>query len=144
MDYNKVDLIRQALAARQRAYVPYSRFMVGAALMGADGKVYTGCNIENASFSATVCAERTALFKAVSEGARDFIAIAVVGGMADADGTKEAMPPPCGVCLQALTEFCDPAQFEIICAASEDTFSVYKLKDMLPYAFQKKNFGVQE
>ena len=97
-------LVALALEARERAYTPYSGFAVGAALLCADGSVYQGCNIENAAFGPTVCAERVAVFKAVSEGKRDFAAIAVAGGRAGQDVT--GLFPPCGVCRQVLREFC--------------------------------------
>lgn len=105
---NRNDLINLALEARENSYSPYSGFKVGAALLAGNGNVYTGCNIENASYSPTVCAERTAIFKAVSEGVRDFGAIAIVGGAEDIND----FCPPCGVCRQVLSEFCKP-EFEI-------------------------------
>ena len=122
------ELIRQAVEARKMAYAPYSGFFVGAALECKDGTVYTGCNIENASFSPTNCAERTAFFKAVSEGQREFRRIAIVGGK---EGEMVA-PSPCGVCLQVMAEFCEAAQFEIIMARSEDDYTVRKLAELLP------------
>lgn len=125
------ELIRQAMEARKMAYAPYSGFFVGAALECKDGTVYTGCNIENASFSATNCAERTAFFKAVSEGQREFRRIAIVGGK---EGEMVA-PSPCGVCLQVMAEFCEAAQFEIIMARSEDDYTVRKLAELLPNSF---------
>lgn len=125
------ELIRQAMEARKMAYAPYSGFFVGAALECKDGTVYTGCNIENASFSPTNCAERTAFFKAVSEGQRDFRRIAIVGGK---EG-EMAAPSPCGVCLQVMAEFCEAAQFEIIMARSEDDYTVRKLAELLPNSF---------
>ena len=125
------ELIRQAVEARKMAYAPYSGFFVGAALECKDGTVYTGCNIENASFSPTNCAERTAFFKAVSEGQREFRRIAIVGGK---EGEMVA-PSPCGVCLQVMAEFCEAAQFEIIMARSEDDYTVRKLAELLPNSF---------
>lgn len=125
------ELIRQAMEARKMAYAPYSGFFVGAALECKDGTVYTGCNIENASFSPTNCAERTAFFKAVSEGQREFRRIAIVGGK---EGEMVA-PSPCGVCLQVMAEFCEAAQFEIIMARSEDDYTVRKLAELLPNSF---------
>lgn len=125
-------LIREALQARERSYSPYSGYCVGAALLTADGKVYTGCNIENAAFSPTNCAERTAFFKAVSEGEREFAAIAVVGGRR---GTVEHFAWPCGVCRQVMAEFCDPDTFTVITAISEDQYEQRFLKDMLPESF---------
>ncbi|MBO5274117.1 MAG: cytidine deaminase [Clostridia bacterium] len=105
MDHKKLDtLFAEAKLARERSYCPYSNFAVGAALLTADGRIYHGCNIENAAFSPTVCAERTAIFKAVSEGARDFIAIAVAGAKQGEDPVEDCYP--CGVCRQVLAEFC--------------------------------------
>ncbi|MEA4965141.1 MAG: cytidine deaminase [Oscillospiraceae bacterium] len=98
------ELVALAAEARRRAYAPYSHFLVGAALLTKDGRVYTGCNIENAAYSATVCAERTALFQAVCAGERNFASIAVVGGL---EGQKPGFAPPCGVCRQVMAEFCD-------------------------------------
>ena len=125
------ELIKSALAARENSHSPYSEFRVGAALLCADGKVYTGCNIENASYSATVCAERTALFKAVSEGCRDFSAIAIVGGNSD----KMTMAYPCGVCRQVMSEFCKK-DFRIIVAESEEKYEEYTLGELLPKSFE--------
>jgi cytidine deaminase len=105
-----MELIRQAIEARKNAYAPYSGFTVGAALECEDGSVYLGCNIENAAYTPTNCAERTAFFKAVSEGKRNFRRIAIVGGR---EG-EMAAPSPCGVCLQVMAEFCQPDKFEII------------------------------
>lgn len=128
-------LIDEAFKAREFAYTPYSNFKVGAALLGKSGKVYRGCNIENAAFSPTNCAERTALFKAVSEGERDFIAIAVVGGV---DGKNYFIAPPCGVCRQALVEFTEPEKFLVIFANSVDEYEIIKLSELLPKYFSKK------
>lgn len=128
---DKKELIRQAYRAREKAYAPYSEFRVGAALLCQDGEVYTGCNIENAAYTPTNCAERTAFFKAVSEGKRDFVCIAIVGGK----GEERAAPAPCGVCLQVMSEFCHPDRFDIIMAKSEEEFTVKKLGECLPYGF---------
>ena len=125
------ELIKSALAARENSHSPYSEFRVGAALLCADGKVYTGCNIENASYSATVCAERTAIFKAVSEGCRDFSVIAIVGGNSD----KMTMAYPCGVCRQVISEFCKK-DFRIIVAESEEKYEEYTLGELLPKSFE--------
>ena len=125
------ELIRQAMKARKMAYAPYSGFLVGAALVCEDGTVYTGCNIENASFSPTNCAERTAFFKAISEGQRKFRRIAIVGGK---EGEMVA-PSPCGVCLQVMAEFCEADTFEIIMARSEEDYTVRKLAELLPHSF---------
>jgi len=123
------DLIDKAIEAREKAYVPYSHFKVGAALKTKDGKIYTGCNIENASFSMTNCAERTAFFKAVSEGETEFKAIAIVGGKDKID-----FCPPCGACRQVMREFCDK-DFKIILFDGEDE-SVYTLGELLPLNFK--------
>ena len=125
-------LIKAAFEAREKAYAPYSGFQVGAALLTAEGRVYQGCNIENASFGATNCAERTAFFKAVFEGERNFAAIAIVGGK-KGEPVTEAFP--CGICLQVMAEFCDPDTFEIILALSGTDHQVFKLREMLPHAF---------
>ncbi len=124
-------LIQEAMAAMQRAYAPYSGFFVGAALLAADGQVFTGCNIENASFTPTVCAERTAVFKAVSAGVRDFQMLAVVGGKG---GNITGICPPCGVCRQVLAEFCPP-DLPILLAEPPDRFRRITLGELLPYSF---------
>ncbi len=126
------ELIDLAKKARERAYAPYSGFRVGAALMGKSGRVYTGCNVENASYSSTNCAERTALFKGISEGEREFISIAIVGGRYE--NTAEFCPP-CGVCRQVLAEFCDK-DFRIILGREED-LEVFTLGELFPLAFGK-------
>ena len=125
-------LVELALEARNRSYAPYSHFMVGAALLTKDGKVYQGCNIENASFSPTVCAERTAFFKAISEGDREFVKIAVAGSP---EGEVDRYAAPCGVCRQVMTEFCDPETFEIIFGISPEKYEVHLLKEIIPYGF---------
>ena len=130
------ELIRLALEAREQAYVPYSNYMVGAALLTKSGKVYKGCNIENASYTPTNCAERTAFFKAVSEGEREFEAIAIVGGYA---GELTGYAYPCGVCRQVMMEFCDPKEFRVITAVSEDEYIDKTLEEMLPYGFGPSN-----
>lgn len=126
------DLIRLAMQAREKAYAPYSGFMVGAALLSSSGKIYTGCNIENASYTPTNCAERTAFFKAVSEGEREFVRIAIVGGHKDGE---QVAPSPCGVCLQVMAEFCDADTFEIVMAKSETDYTIKFLREMLPFGF---------
>lgn len=131
--YSEKELIRRAMAAAQNAYAPYSGFRVGAALLAKDGTVYTGCNIENAAFSPTCCAERVAVFKAVSEGKHDFSAIAVVG--TPADGSPRDYTAPCGVCRQVLQEFCNPQDFQIIMAKSEDDYKTLRLAELLPHGF---------
>ena len=127
----KEALCALAKQAMKNAYAPYSGFAVGAALLCADGSVYTGCNIENAAFTPTVCAERTALFKAVSEGKRDFTAVAVASGTTDGGA---AAFPPCGVCRQALAEFCEPNVPVYVCEA-DGTIREYRLDTLLPFAF---------
>lgn len=133
------ELIEQALRAREFSYSPYSGYRVGAALMTAEGKVYTGCNIENAAYAPTNCAERTAFFKAVSEGQKSFRAIAIVGGPADEPITQYAYP--CGVCRQVMIEFCDPQTFEIIIAKSKKEYQVEKLQKLLPDGFGPSNLS---
>lgn len=130
------ELIRLALEARERAYVPYSKYMVGAALLTKDGTVYQGCNIENAAYTPTNCAERTAFLKAVSEGEREFAAIAVVGGY---PGAPTDYAYPCGVCRQVMMEFCDPKEFRVITAVSEDEYIDKTLEEMLPHGFGPKS-----
>lgn len=125
------ELIRQAMNAREYAYAPYSGFKVGAALLCGNGKVYRGCNVENAAYTPTNCGERTAFFKALSEGEREFVRIAIVGGK---EG-EMAAPSPCGVCLQVMAEFCEAETFEIIMAKSENEYTVKKLMDLLPFGF---------
>ena len=125
-------LIREALKAREMSYSPYSGYCVGAALLTAQGKIYSGCNIENAAFSPTNCAERTAFFKAVSEGHREFLAIAIVGSK---KGTVEHFAWPCGVCRQVMAEFCDPDTFAVITAISEEEYEYRLLKELLPESF---------
>ncbi len=129
MDYKA--LLEKAEAARLLAYAPYSHFTVGAALLTADGSIYTGCNIENASYSATVCAERTALFSAIANGKREFAALAISGAP---KGSAGDVCLPCGVCRQVLSEFC-PADFPVIVGTS-DAFTVYTLGQLLPSGFQ--------
>ena len=124
-------LLELAVEAMQHAYVPYSGYRVGAALLCADGTVYQGCNIENASYTPTICAERTAFFKAVYDGKRDFTAIAVVGGK---DGKITGFFPPCGVCRQVMREFCRD-DFLIYMGGSEGSFEAHTLAEILPYSF---------
>ena len=124
-------LIELAKEAMTHAYVPYSGYKVGAALLCADGTVYCGCNIENASFTPTVCAERTAFFKAVYDGHRDFAAIAVCGGK---DGVISGLFPPCGVCRQVMREFCRD-DFLIHMADTGDAYKTVTLSELLPHSF---------
>ena len=131
------ELLALARRARENAYAPYSGFAVGAALLGADGRVYTGCNVENAAYPVACCAERTALFHAVAEGAREFTAIAVAGGRV---GDKEEEScPPCGVCRQALAEFCDLETFRVYLAAPGGGVEETTLGALLPRAFARAN-----
>ena len=129
-------LIRAAFAARRFAYTPYSHFKVGAALLAQNGQVFTGCNIESASYSPTNCAERTALFKAVSEGVTEFSAIAIVGSREGE--VNRIVTSPCGVCRQALFEFCGP-DLTVIMARSEEDYLETTLGELLPYGFGPKN-----
>lgn len=130
---DRKELIKQAIEAMKQSYAPYSGFNVGAALLGASGRVYSGCNIENASYGASVCAERTAVFKAVSEGEREFAAIAVVGGKG---GDISSPCMPCGICRQVLSEFCDPDSFEVI-LGNEEEQTVCTLGQLFPAGFTK-------
>ena len=125
-------LVRQALEARKLAYAPYSGYTVGAALLTTAGCTYLGGNIENASYGATNCAERTAFFKAVSEGEREFIAIAIAGGTAGEDPVEYAYP--CGICRQVMQEFCRD-DFVIYVVKSEQEYQSYTLKELLPFGF---------
>lgn len=127
-------LMQRAVEARKMSYAPYSGFHVGAALLGKSGKVYTGCNVENAAYTPTNCAERTALFKAISEGEREFTSIAIVGGKGEQLADFCA---PCGVCRQALAEFCD-GDFRILLGTPEN-FRVCTLAELLPYSFGKND-----
>ena len=130
-------MIEKAVAAAGLAYAPYSRYHVGAALLAKDGQIFTGCNIENASFGVTNCAERTAIFKAVSEGVTDFKAIAIVGGAADGESHFSEYAYPCGICRQVMQEFCNP-DFVIIVARSVEDYQCYTLQELLPYGFGGK------
>ncbi len=128
---NYKQLVREAYEAQKFAYAPYSNWVVGAALLTKEGKIYRGCNVENSTFSPSNCAERTAIFKAVSEGVRNFVAIAIVGNDKNTEIGKGDFCPPCGVCRQVMTEFCD-GNFEIILAKGYDDFEVYTLSDVMP------------
>lgn len=130
------ELITKAIDAMGKSYSPYSHFQVGAALQTSGGKIYQGCNIENASYTPTNCAERTAFFKAVSEGERAFDAICIVGGM---NGILKEYAAPCGVCRQVMMEFCDPETFQIILATDLGNYDVYTLKELLPLGFGPNN-----
>ena len=132
------ELYELACSARERAYAPYSGFSVGAALLAKSGKVYLGCNIENRAFSPSNCAERTAFFKAVSEGERSFVKLAVAGGKA---GGSPVFCPPCGVCRQVMREFCNPDSFCIILAKSAEEYREYTLAQLLPESFGPDHLG---
>lgn len=132
-------LIEKALEARKYSYSPYSGYQVGAALLAQDNSIYTGCNIENAAYSPTNCAERTAFFKAVSEGKRQFRGIAIVGGPRGEEVTDYAFP--CGVCRQVMEEFCEPGRFWIIVAKSTKEYEVRTLQELLPEGFGPDNLG---
>lgn len=134
-----LQLLEEAKKARLRAYTPYSKFKVGAALLTKSGKVYHGCNIENAAYSPTNCAERTAFFKAVSEGETDFEKIAIVGAMEDRE--PDTLCAPCGVCRQVMMEFCEPETFKVILANGKGNILVSSLKEILPFGFGPKDLG---
>ena len=136
---NRELLIEKAFEAQKFCYTPYSNFNVGAALLTSDGTIYQGCNIENAAFTPTNCAERTAFFKAISEGQMDFVAIAVVG---NTDGIKQGEGDycaPCAVCRQVMAEFCDLDTFKVIMAKDINDYKEYTLGELLPLAFTGKN-----
>lgn len=132
------ELIETAIHMTGMSYAPYSEFRVGAALLAKSGKIYTGCNIENAAYTPTNCAERTAFFKAVSEGDRAFEAIAVVGGQ---NGLISEFTSPCGVCRQVMMEFCDPKKFQIIMAVDQDNYQIKTLEELLPMGFGPANLA---
>lgn len=136
------ELITAAIAARQKSYSPYSHYQVGAALLTGEGQIVTGCNIENAAYGPTNCAERTAFFKAVSEGYREFRAIAIVGSPEGDELTQYAYP--CGVCRQVMMEFCDPDTFQIIVARSENDYKTMTLNELLPEGFGPENMKKTE
>ena len=134
--YNGNQLIETAIEQLQYSYTPYSGFKVGAALLAKNGVIYTGCNIENAAYTPTNCAERTAFFKAVSEGVRDFQAICIVGGK---DGKLTEYTAPCGVCRQVMMEFCNPKTFQIILAVDKERYEIYTLEELMPLGFGPLN-----
>ena len=129
-------LIDTAIEQLKFSYTPYSNFKVGAALLAKNGEIFTGCNIENASYTPTNCAERTAFFKAVSEGVREFRAICIVGGK---DGRLTEYTAPCGVCRQVMMEFCDPKTFQIILAVDKERYEIYTLEELMPLGFGPLN-----
>lgn len=129
------EMIQKAIEIRNNSYSPYSGFQVGACLEGKNGEIFLGCNIENSSYSATNCAERTAFFQAAAQGIREFKRIVIVGGKRD--GELEICPP-CGICRQVMAEFCDPDTFEIVLATSPADYKKYLLKELLPLQFGKE------
>lgn len=131
-------LVDQAMEAVKRTYSPYSHFGVGAALEDQEGRIWLGCNIENAAYGPTICAERTAIFKAVSEGVTSFRALAIVAHKDGEEGITEEMTPPCGVCRQVLSEFCSP-DMPVVLANRSGEIEIYLLEELLPLAFKGKN-----
>lgn len=131
-----MELVKLALKAMKKAYVPYSGFHVGAALIADNGQVYTGCNIENASYGATICAERTAISKAISDGAKEILAIAVASD-------SEAATMPCGICRQVINEFCSP-ETPLYLSDKDGIYEVFEFNEILPHAFKKSDLGVNE
>ena len=129
-------LIGIAIRQLDFSYAPYSGFKVGAALLTKNGEIYTGCNIEDAAYTPTNCAERSAFFKAVSEGVREFQTICIVGGK---DGVLTEYAAPCGVCRQVMMEFCDPETFRIILAVDQENYDIFTLKELLPLGFGPSN-----
>ncbi len=137
LNQNKIkELIHTAIRMTEVSYAPYSGFRVGAALLAKNGQIYTGCNIENAAYTPSNCAERTAFFKAVSEGVTEFAAIAIVGGK---HGKLTGFTAPCGVCRQVMMEFCDPKTFQVIMAVDPDTYQIMTLGELMPMGFGPAN-----
>ena len=137
MEQTMIDkLIETAIEQLKFSYTPYSNFKVGAALLAKDGKIYTGCNIENAAYTPTNCAERTAFFKAISEGTKEFDAICIVGGK---NGKLTEYTAPCGVCRQVMMEFCNPKTFQIILAVDKERYEIYTLEELMPLGFGPLN-----
>lgn len=132
------ELIENAINAMENAYTPYSNFKVGAALLSKNGEIYKGCNIENAAYTPCNCAERTAFFKAVSVGDREFCAICIVGGK---DGVLTEFTAPCGVCRQVMMEFCNPKEFKIILAIDINQYKIFTLEELLPMGFGPNNLS---
>ena len=141
-DMDDAKLVELAFEARERAYCPYSHWSVGAALLCANGTVYQGCNIENAAYTPSNCAERTAFFQAIYDGQRDFSAIAIVGGP-EGEAT-EAYCAPCGVCRQVMQEFCGPSTFRIVLGRSDGESRSYLLQELLPEGFGPSDLNVHE
>ena len=131
------ELILEAKKARERAYAPYSKYMVGAALLTRSGKIYHGCNIENAAYGPTNCAERTAFFKAIYDGEREFEKIAIVGAAQGSDA--DDICAPCGVCRQVMMEFCNPKTFKIVLADGKDKQMELTLEELFPHGFGPEN-----
>lgn len=127
------ELINKAIQAREKSYSPYSNFKVGASVMGESGKIYSGCNIENAAYSPTICAERVAIFKAISNGEREIKKIALIG-------STDSFTYPCGVCRQVMTEFASD-DFEIIVAKNIEEYVSYSLDDLMPNSFRARDMG---
>lgn len=127
-----INLIDEAFKARENSYSPYSNFKVGASILVGDSKIFSGCNIENASYGASNCAERTAIFKAVSEGYKTIKAICVIGSLED-------FTYPCGICRQVIIEFAESEDIPLIIAQGRDKYVVHKLKDVIPFGFSKNN-----
>lgn len=132
-------LIKTAIEMRKKAYAKYSKYTVGAALLTSDDQIYTGCNIENAAFTPTVCAERVSFFKAISEGKSKFKAIAISAGKGKQ--ASEDYPSPCGVCRQVMAEFCNPDKFIIILVKNPKDYKVYTLSELLPDCFTPERLG---
>ena len=139
--YDKKALVEAAFAAQKKAYAPYSSFEVGAALLTAQGEIYGGCNIENAAFGPSNCAERTAFFRAVYDGKREFTAIAVVGKPREQEFFDYCAP--CGTCRQVMTEFCDPEHFEVLLARSPEDIRTFLLADLFPLCFTAEDMEVR-
>ena len=132
------ELAAKALAMVTKAYAPYSRFQVGAAVLAASGRIYGGANVENASYGATLCAERNAIFRAVNEGERRLMALAVAGGR---DGVVSAFCAPCGLCRQVMREFCEPATFRVLLVKSPAEVRSHTLEELLPESFGPESLG---
>lgn len=132
-------LFEEAIKARDQSYSPYSKFAVGAALLCDDGTIYTGCNVENAAFTPTCCAERIAFYKAVSDSKTNFRAIAIAGGGQNKE--LDDFCPPCGVCRQVMLEFCNPDTFDIVLGPSAEKLQVYKLSKLMPLGFGPNNLN---
>ncbi len=141
---DNVQLIKKAMDERKNSYSPYSHYRVGAALLCTDGSVVCGCNVENASYGATVCAERSAVFAAVSSGESDFRAIAIVGGDESETDVMSDYAYPCGICRQVLREFTDPTAFTVIVARSVSEYKEYKLSELLPESFGPEHVTKEE